>query len=253
MKNDKSSAKAISKRYDSHLLEKGEIDKISMTAKISFANPAYIVELSKTSPNVAAAHCKSAMSSLHSGFNRRKYELLGAVVQVTHDLLAVQGEWRAFCKNPFWSNFKRKPKNSARGQTKALRLMMRFVFDAKTKNEVNVTNRYAKMLEVEYNTGVAANKIADIIEQYRGIEGMRKARAGDRSRERLKRQQKKHEQWEKDLKKDLADLSDNDNCRGNNKETRRNFAISQKDYKSIVLALEQFHKSSAKYFKSVIQ
>ncbi|MCJ2049079.1 hypothetical protein [Methylobacterium sp. J-070] len=224
-----------------------------MSVTISFTNPAYIANLSKTEPNEAAAHCKMAMSSLHGGFNRRKYELLGAIVRIAYDLTAIRKAWGTSCKNPFWEQFKRKPRNSSRGQMKALRLVMRFVFDAKTKNEINVTNRYAKMLEEEYNNSVAPTKIADIIEEHGGIEGLRKARVGDRRKERLKREREKHEQWERDLKKDFGDLDNNDDNNNRKEIVDNRYSLSKKQYKKSIVALNKFYKSSTKYLKSSIR
>lgn len=247
MEKVKSGQKAKSKRDASYLLKDDKISNVAMSAEISFTNPAYIVILSERSPNEAAAHCKMAISSLHSGFNRRKYELLGAIVRIAYDLTAVHGEWSVFCRNPFWNQFKRKPKNSARGLKQALRLVMRFAFDAKTKNEINVTNRYAKMLELEYNTGVSPDKIADIIEKFGGIEKMRKVRVKVRLKEKLERQRKKDEQADKKFRDDLMGNNDNDDT------PEKKFEINKNQYSRFMKSLDIFYVASRKYFKSSIR
>lgn len=198
------SSKNSTKRCESHDLRGLKRETPKETTEISLANPLFIMELARTEPNLAASHAKSAVSSLNSGFNHRKHQLLGSAVGIAYNLQAVRGEWRLFCKHPFWDSFKRRPKNSARSRNKALPYVMRFIFDAKSQNEINVTNRYAKMLEIEYNTSVNPEDIADIIQSYGGIEKMRRARVQVREEDRRKARRRKAEA----AIKDLDDLDD---------------------------------------------
>ncbi|MCJ2019439.1 hypothetical protein MKK84_18690 [Methylobacterium sp. E-065] len=237
-KHDAAEVGERSKSCESHDSRASEDASSGSQISITIANPLDIIRLAETQPNDAAASCQIAIKALHDGFLNRKYELLGAVVGIAFNMLAVQGEWQKFCRNDYWKQFKRGPKDSLRGRHKALSYVMRFVFLARSTSEINLTNRYAKMLEKEFNADVSPEEIAAIIHKHGGIEGMRQTGVASR-KAALKRQRKKDVKYLKDLTEGPGDVFSGKN----------GYKISHDKYVDIKMALALFCKESKKYFK----
>ncbi|MCJ2099765.1 hypothetical protein [Methylobacterium sp. E-046] len=235
-KNGKHAGASLDKRSkpcDSHDSGASENTVSGSQVSISITDPLDIIRLAKTQPNDAASSCQIAIKALHDGFLNRKYELLGAVVGIAFNMLAAQGEWQKFCQNAYWKQFKRGPKDSLQGRHKALAYVMRYVFLARSTSEINLTNRYAKMLEKEFNAGVPPEEIAAIIHKHGGIEGMRRTGVASR-KAALKRQVKKNIKYLDDLKDGPNDVL----------SRKLDYKISHDKYVNIEIALALFLKKA---------
>ncbi|GJD50521.1 hypothetical protein OPKNFCMD_3264 [Methylobacterium crusticola] len=122
-------------------------------------------------PISVLGECKYKLHALQSGYRRELYEVLadgyGVALHFKDNLTA----YKEFLGLQFFKGGKYtlKPRKQ---QLHALRHVLNYVFDAKSKHMRNRTGKYAAGLENYMKIGVPANRIAKMIEDDGGIEAL---------------------------------------------------------------------------------
>lgn len=128
----------------------------------------------KENPLSVAAEARYKLGTVQKGYRRDLYAVLAMTVGIARHYYNDYKAWRPFFNQPYFQTGKKKPKARTHHEH-ALRHMMNYVFDAKSKQARSRTGKYAAALHQIMIIGVPIRLVAEEIEREGGIEKLYEA------------------------------------------------------------------------------
>ena len=162
-------AKLRAKMCETHSSDERDDTGVSIT----FADPLELITLAREDPVMVAREAQAVMTTLETGFNQHRIEVIGAAYAAAYHMLMTDGAWQKFLKCPCWGGLSGKPKNTLRHMNRALHHVLRYVFRAEAAAARNRVRVYANMLVDQFHKGFKPEDVVPLIRS-RGIESLRK-------------------------------------------------------------------------------